>query len=159
MRILVLIGVACLALTAVGGCGSGTDEESSDAAREAREARAVVEEKAAELRAERRAEARALRRAARRRARRVAAQKRRAAAKRAAETRAREEQEEAESGATAEASECHSSYEGACLDPGASDYDCEGGSGDGPLYTGTVTVVGSDEYGLDDDGDGVGCEP
>ena len=44
-----------------------------------------------------------------------------------------------------------------CLPP-ASDYDCAGGSGDGPAYTGTVTVTGSDPYGLDADGDGVGCE-
>jgi hypothetical protein len=55
-------------------------------------------------------------------------------------------------------SNCHPSYEGACLDPNASDYDCEGGEGNGPLYTGTVTVVGYDEYGLDADGDGFGCE-
>jgi hypothetical protein len=53
---------------------------------------------------------------------------------------------------------CHPSYEGACLDPAAYDYDCEGGSGDGPLYTGYVTVVGPDDYGLDRDGDGEGCE-
>jgi hypothetical protein len=44
-----------------------------------------------------------------------------------------------------------------CLPP-ASDYDCAGGSGDGPEYTGRVTVTGSDPYGLDADGDGVGCE-
>jgi hypothetical protein len=31
-------------------------------------------------------------------------------------------------------------------------------TGDGPVYTGTVRVIGPDEYGLDDDGDGVGCE-
>jgi hypothetical protein len=53
---------------------------------------------------------------------------------------------------------CHPSYSGACLDPNASDYDCAGGSGDGPLYTGYVQVVGPDEYGLDSDGDGAGCE-
>jgi hypothetical protein len=53
---------------------------------------------------------------------------------------------------------CHPSYEGACLDPAAYDYDCDGGSGDGPLYTGYVTVVGPDDYGLDGDGDGQGCE-
>ena len=29
---------------------------------------------------------------------------------------------------------CDPSYEGACLDPNSSDYDCEGGSGDGPDY-------------------------
>ena len=54
--------------------------------------------------------------------------------------------------------DCHTSYTGACLDPSASDYDCAGGSGDGPKYTGTVQVVGPDVYGLDGDGDGIGCE-
>jgi resuscitation-promoting factor RpfB len=45
-----------------------------------------------------------------------------------------------------------------CLHP-ASDYDCAGGSGDGPKYvSGTVKVNGSDPYGLDSDNDGVGCE-
>lgn len=65
-----------------------------------------------------------------------------------------EEQEEAEEEA---ASECDPNYSG-CLDPNAPDYDCEGGSGDGPLYTGTVEVLGVDHYGLDSDGDGIGCE-
>jgi endonuclease YncB( thermonuclease family) len=55
-------------------------------------------------------------------------------------------------------SNCHPSYEGACLDPGSSDYDCQGGSGNGPDYTGPVRVVGPDDYDLDADGDGVGCE-
>ncbi len=55
-------------------------------------------------------------------------------------------------------SNCHPSYTGACLDPSASDYDCAGGSGDGPKYTGFVRVVGYDEYGLDSDNDGLGCE-
>jgi hypothetical protein len=54
---------------------------------------------------------------------------------------------------------CDPNYEGACLDPDASDYDCEGGSGDGPEYTGTVRVVGDDPYDLDRDGDGTGCDP
>lgn len=41
----------------------------------------------------------------------------------------------------------------------ASDWDCAGGSGDGPKYVnGTVNVSGSDPYGLDADNDGVGCE-
>jgi beta-lactam-binding protein with PASTA domain len=44
-----------------------------------------------------------------------------------------------------------------CLPP-ASDYDCVGGTGDGPEYTGTVHVTGIDIYELDDDGDGVGCD-
>ncbi|MDQ3690867.1 MAG: thermonuclease family protein [Chloroflexota bacterium] len=53
---------------------------------------------------------------------------------------------------------CHASYAGACLTPGIGDYDCAGGSGDGPNYTGRVDVVGHDEFGLDRDGDGVACE-
>jgi len=57
-----------------------------------------------------------------------------------------------------ERTECDPNYEGACLDPTASDYDCEGGSGDGPLYTGEVIVVGEDHFGLDRDGNGLGCE-
>jgi len=62
------------------------------------------------------------------------------------------------SAATAEAQECHPSYEGACV-PVASDVDCAGGSGNGPEYVrGPVYVVGPDVYGLDRDGDGVACE-
>jgi len=53
---------------------------------------------------------------------------------------------------------CHPSYAGACLDPDAADYDCAGGRGNGPLYTGAVRVVGPDVFGLDGDGDGYGCE-
>ena len=52
---------------------------------------------------------------------------------------------------------CHPSYSG-CLNPSASDYDCAGGSGNGPYYTGTVRVIGPDVFGLDRDGDGWGCE-
>ena len=84
---------------------------------------------------------------------------RRRARQRAAQARVREEaraREEAEE--EAEASECDPNYSGACLDPYASDYDCEGGSGDGPYYTGPVEVVGVDHYGLDREGDGYGCE-
>lgn len=55
-------------------------------------------------------------------------------------------------------SSCDPSYEGACLDPDAADYDCEGGSGDGPEYTGTVRVVGDDHFDLDRDADGVACD-
>lgn len=44
-----------------------------------------------------------------------------------------------------------------CLPP-AYDYDCRGGSGNGPAYTGRVYVTGPDIYGLDRDGDGIGCE-
>jgi endonuclease YncB( thermonuclease family) len=55
-------------------------------------------------------------------------------------------------------SNCHPSYVGACLDRNASDYDCAGGEGDGPKYTGFVRVVGPDDFGLDRDGDGLACE-
>ena len=44
-----------------------------------------------------------------------------------------------------------------CLPP-ASDYDCAGGSGNGPMYTGRVRVTGSDPYDLDRDNDGWGCD-
>jgi endonuclease YncB( thermonuclease family) len=45
-----------------------------------------------------------------------------------------------------------------CLPPGP-DVDCAGGAGDGPRYVnGPVYVNGSDPYGLDSDGDDVGCE-
>jgi hypothetical protein len=56
-------------------------------------------------------------------------------------------------------SSCDSNYSGMCLRPNASDYDCAGGSGDGPYYVqGPITVVGEDHYGLDADGDGTACE-
>ena len=60
--------------------------------------------------------------------------------------------------APAQSSECDPNYTGACLDPSAYDYDCANGEGNGPAYTGTVTVVGEDHYGLDADSDGTGCE-
>jgi hypothetical protein len=56
------------------------------------------------------------------------------------------------------ASTCDPSYAGACLDADSPDYDCADGSGDGPDYTGRVRVVGDDHFGLDADGDGIGCE-
>lgn len=46
-----------------------------------------------------------------------------------------------------------------CLKPDVSDYDCAGGTGDGPYYVeGPVYITGSDPYDLDRDGDGVACE-
>lgn len=54
-------------------------------------------------------------------------------------------------------SSCTAGYQ-PCLAP-MSDYDCAGGSGDGPGYAnGPVYVTGSDPYDLDYDGDGVACE-
>lgn len=56
------------------------------------------------------------------------------------------------------AASCNPNYSGACLNkPG--DYDCAGGSGNGPNYIrGPIRVVGEDVYGLDRDGDGIACE-
>jgi hypothetical protein len=52
---------------------------------------------------------------------------------------------------------CDPNYTG-CV-PVASDVDCAGGKGNGPAYVrGPVTVIGSDIYGLDSDGDGIACE-
>lgn len=52
---------------------------------------------------------------------------------------------------------CHPNYSG-CLLRTASDYDCQGGNGNGPYYTGRVRVYGADPFRLDGDGDGWGCE-
>ena len=61
---------------------------------------------------------------------------------------------------TTSARNCHPSYEGACLDTTASDYDCAGGSGNGPKYVqGPVKVRPPDPFDLDADADGLGCEP
>jgi hypothetical protein len=80
---------------------------------------------------------------------------------RVAERQAREEAEEIEAAELDSeeeaASECDPNYTG-CLDPYASDYDCAGGSGDGPEYTGPVEVLGEDHYGLDLEEDGYACE-
>jgi hypothetical protein len=52
---------------------------------------------------------------------------------------------------------CHPSYSG-CV-PIASDVDCAGGEGNGPAYVdGPVYILGSDPYGLDGNGDDVGCQ-
>jgi hypothetical protein len=52
---------------------------------------------------------------------------------------------------------CHSAY-WPCV-PKAADVDCFG-RGDGPAYVqGPIDVITSDPYGLDDDEDGIGCEP
>jgi hypothetical protein len=59
---------------------------------------------------------------------------------------------------TKKAPQCDPNYSGACV-PIASDVDCAGGSGNGPAYVqGPVRVIGRDIYGLDADGDGIGCE-
>lgn len=56
---------------------------------------------------------------------------------------------------------CTPGYSPCLVYHGGADYDCYGGSGDGPYYTepGVVYAVsGSDPYGLDADNDGRGCE-
>jgi len=60
---------------------------------------------------------------------------------------------------TAKKRHCDRNYSGRCLRPNVSDYDCAGGSGNGPYYVrGPFRVVGSDHYGLDSDHDGTACE-
>ncbi|HEV7772643.1 MAG TPA: excalibur domain-containing protein [Conexibacter sp.] len=54
---------------------------------------------------------------------------------------------------------CDRNYSGRCLRPNVSDYDCAGGSGNGPYYVrGPFRVVGTDHYGLDSDHDGTACK-
>jgi PASTA domain len=54
---------------------------------------------------------------------------------------------------------CDPSYPDACLDPNAGDYDCAGGSGNGPRYVeGPIRVRPPDPFDLDREGDGWGCE-
>ena len=54
---------------------------------------------------------------------------------------------------------CDRNYSGRCLRPHVSDYDCAGGSGNGPYYvSGPFRVVGTDHYRLDADHDGIACE-
>lgn len=61
--------------------------------------------------------------------------------------------------AFAKKKKCDKNYRGACLKPNVSDYDCAGGSGNGPYYVrGPIRVVGNDHYRLDADGDGIACE-
>jgi PASTA domain len=60
---------------------------------------------------------------------------------------------------TTPARNCDPSYPDVCLDPNALDYDCAGGSGDGPSYVnGPIRVRPPDPFDLDREGDGWGCE-
>jgi hypothetical protein len=155
--------VVLIAYAAGGGDGDG-DRSSHEARVVAQQhTTAPAESSAAEheaRRERRRARARARRRAE---ARREAAARRRAEARReqraAERRRQREREREAAAAASSSESSCDSSYSGDCLDPGASDYDCAGGSGDGPEYAqGPIQVVGDDHFDLDRDGDGTACE-
>jgi hypothetical protein len=132
------------------GASGGIDE--TDAQQEAERQERRAERLQRQLARERRERARE---------RRERAQERRAERRRkaqAAQLRRKREQEAQAQTTTPAEPDCHPSYKGACLDPNASDYDCEGGSGDGPEYTGPVTVVGDDPYDLDREGDGLACE-
>jgi hypothetical protein len=54
---------------------------------------------------------------------------------------------------------CDPSYPDVCLDPAVGDYDCAGGTGNGPGYVeGPIRVRPPDPFDLDGNGDGVGCE-
>jgi hypothetical protein len=60
---------------------------------------------------------------------------------------------------TTPARNCDPSYPDVCLDPNAEDYDCAGGSGNGPRYVeGPIRVRPPDPFDLDREGDGWGCE-
>ncbi len=60
---------------------------------------------------------------------------------------------------SAPARNCDPAYPDACLHDGIGDYDCAGGSGNGPNYVdGPIQVRSPDPFDLDRDSDGVGCE-
>lgn len=57
------------------------------------------------------------------------------------------------------AGNCDPAYPDTCLQDGIGDYDCAGGSVNGPNYArGPVRVLPPDPFSLDRDGDGIGCE-
>ncbi len=73
------------------------------------------------------------------------------------ERRRRERQREKERGGDG-GSDCVEGYS-RCLKPNIGDYDCDGGSGDGPNWVySPIGVTGSDPFDLDRDGNGTGCE-
>ena len=149
---LVLLGIVVIAASTPSSSNNRGDAQASATPAQHRPHPATKHPSTAELAAHRakvRAAARARVRAAK--IRRAKARARKAAVAKAAAAKA------AAAKAPAQAQRCNPNYSG-CLDPNASDYDCEGGSGNGPYYTGTVKVIGYDEYGLDADGDGSGCD-
>lgn len=150
-RVAVCMAWLLCAGVALAGCGTATSPESAGGATSS-SAQTTSASVAAERRAERRLE-RARKR--RERARRARARRKRELA----EQQSISTTQTTTSRTTQTTSNCDPSYKGACLDPTASDYDCAGGSGDGPKYVqGPIEVVGDDHFGLDRDGDGVACE-
>jgi hypothetical protein len=165
-----LVGLFVAALL-LGACAGDSNESSDGAAARGdapaeKTAKGERDARAAKRAARQRREARAARQrqeARERRARARRARARRARARRESEAAAaaalEAERKAAEEAAAAEqASDCDPNYAGGCLDPNSPDYDCEGGSGDGPDYTGTISVVGDDIHELDRDGDGTACD-
>jgi uncharacterized iron-regulated membrane protein len=159
---LVLLAIVVIAASTPSSSNNRGDKQASATPAQQQSPPATNHPSTAEL-AARRAKVRAAARArvraaeirrAKARARKAAAAKAAAAREAAAKAAAAKA---AAAKAAAQAQSCDPNYSG-CLDPNADDYDCEGGSGDGPNYTGTVKVIGYDEYGLDADGDGYGCD-
>lgn len=158
-KALVLTAVAALLL--VSGCGESEDVgpghmNQGQMERHMEGRRAAMRARHQAMMQRRRARHRAM--MARRHHRQMMRRHRAAMRRLHAEAAARRAADSEEAPTEEASSECDPNYSGACLDPYASDYDCEGGSGNGPDYTGEVTVVGVDHYGLDADGDGIGCE-
>jgi hypothetical protein len=60
---------------------------------------------------------------------------------------------------TAPPKNCDPAYPDRCLQDGIGDWDCAGGTGNGPNYVdGPLTVLAPDPFDLDRNHDGVGCE-
>jgi hypothetical protein len=154
---LVLLAIVVIAASTPSSSNNRGDRQASATPAQRQPPPATKHPSTAEL-AARRAKVRAAARARVRAAkiRRAKARARKAAAAKAAAAKAAAAKAAAAK-AAAQAQSCNPNYSG-CLDPNASDYDCDGGSGNGPYYTGTVKVIGYDEYGLDADGDGYGCD-
>ncbi len=63
------------------------------------------------------------------------------------------------SGQSTDRAGCDPSYPDACLKDGIGDYDCAGGTGNGPNYVkGPIRVLPPDPFRLDSDHNGWGCE-
>lgn len=104
------------------GSSAGSSNQASEAAQ--RKAKALAKKRAAAAKRKARA-------AKRRRAHEKAIARRQARIDLAEERKALADTQDSGS----QGSDCDPNYEGACLDPNSSDYDCQGGSGDGPDYT------------------------
>jgi hypothetical protein len=158
----VLSSLAVLALAA--GCGSGSKAAAPAASvTPTISTAAITGPSAAQIKTAKKAAHRAAaqarkaeHRAAAKAARKAAAHRKAVAARKAAAAAAKKKK-----AATTPVSNCTPGYSPCLAYHDGADYDCAGGSGNGPYYTesGVVyTVTGSDPYGLDSDGDRQGCE-